>query len=109
MIPKKVKVVGKTYSITEDDFLFQDGHASGICKPWKTEIRIASGELDPQQVQDTLLHEVFHAVFSEMGLTTDFKEDDDEEKIVRRMATGWLQVMQDNPQLVKFLAKKPKV
>ncbi len=44
-----------------------------------------------------------------MGLTSDFDDDKEEEKIVRRMATGWLQVMQDNPQLVKFLAKKPKV
>lgn len=107
MIPKHVKVLGKVYSITEDDGLMQDGHASGICKPWRAEIRVASvAELDLQQVRDCVLHEVFHAIFSETGLTVDFKEDEDEEKIVRRMATAVLAVLRENPALVKFLLKK---
>lgn len=107
MIPKKVKVLGKTYTIEEDDGLMQDGHASGICKPWKTEIRVATAaELDPQQVRDCVIHEIFHAIFSETALTVDFKEDEDEEKIVRRMATVWLAVMRENPQVTKFLMEK---
>jgi len=105
MLPKGVKVIGKKYTIQSDDQLMRDGLASGLCKPWQTEIRIADGELDPQQARDCLIHEIFHAIFSETALTIDFKEDDDEEKIVRRMATTWLAVMRDkdNSSVMKYL------
>lgn len=103
-IPKKVKVLSKTYSIIVDEHIWNEGTgASGLCKPWKTQIHVAKGELNEQQERDTVLHEVMHAIFSEMGLTTDFKEENEEEKIVRCMATGLLAVLRENPALVKYL------
>ena len=88
-------------------FMGQMDHAiaSGLCKPWRCEIRIAIG-MDPQQRRDTLLHEVMHAIFSETALTMDFKEDDDEEKIVRRLSTGLLQVLRENPDFTTLILEK---
>lgn len=104
-LPKKVLVLGKWYSIETDDHLMDDESGSGICKPWQCQIRIGKG-LNPQQRRDTLLHEVMHAVFSETGLTMDFKEDDDEEKIVRRLSTCLLQVIRENPEFTAILTEK---
>lgn len=103
--PRSVKILGKAYTIAGDKDLIEDGTASGLCKPWKCSIRIGT-DADIQQQRDTVLHEVFHAIFSETGLTQDFKDDDDEEKIVRRMATATLAILRENPRLVKFLLEK---
>lgn len=104
-LPKCVNVLGKRYTIEADDHIMEDDIASGLCKPWRCEIRIGKG-MHPDQRRDTVLHEVMHAAFSETGLTADFKEEDDEEKIIRRMATAMLQVLRENPALTAFILEK---
>jgi hypothetical protein len=106
-LPKKVNILGKIYTITPDTIIGADNTdlASGLCQPWKCAIRVATGQ-HPQQERDTVLHEVMHGIFSETALTMDFKEDEDEEKIVRRLTTGLLQVLRENPELTKFILKK---
>jgi hypothetical protein len=107
ILPKKIDILGKRYSVKRDDTLMDDGTASGLCKPWKCEIRVGIG-LDKQQKRDTLLHEAMHGIFSETALTMDFKDDDDEERIIRRMATGLLQVLRANPELVAYILEEDK-
>jgi|GEM_PF-3090180 len=50
----------------------------------------------PEYVQDTLLHELTHAVDSEMEL-------DMTEHQVRNIATGLLGIMKDNPALCTYI------
>ena len=54
-----------------------------------------------QQVSDTLLHEVLHAIWNEAGL--EYSQELEQETIVRTLST-WLRIVfTDNPELVKFI------
>lgn len=50
---------------------------------------------------DTLLHEIFHAIFFIYHL----EDDDKEERTVGVMGTAWTQVLRDNPDLLKFISR----
>jgi hypothetical protein len=50
---------------------------------------------------DTLLHEVSHAIYWVYGI----KSEDDEERTVSTLSTGWVQVYKDNPWLAGWLKK----
>lgn len=49
---------------------------------------------------NTIVHELLHAIVSVQG---DHFEDDQEEKIVRCMANGLIELIQDNPHLFEWL------
>lgn len=56
--------------------------------------------------RDTLLHEILHAILSEIYF---FKDDDAEENFVRRFTPRLLALLQDNPELIKwFVNEKSK-
>jgi hypothetical protein len=57
--------------------------ASGYCDPETQTIGLA-GTQSGDSMQDTFLHEVFHAIVHVM----DLKETESEENYVRRLATG---------------------
>ena len=61
----------------------------------------------PQWMADTLLHEVLHAVVATQNLNghPPFDEDKVEERMVATLATGLVQVIRDNPELVVMLAR----
>lgn len=103
-LPKRVKVAAfdfkiKRFSRNEGTEFNRFGHVNVVTK----RIRI-----DPTcgraQVLETLTHELLHAVYWAYGL----EEGDKEERIVAAMATGWTQVMRDNPHIVKFYTKSLK-
>ena len=50
---------------------------------------------------ETLMHEAGHAIYSTFALA----EDDKEERIVAAFATGWTQVIRDNPWLTEWLKR----
>lgn len=50
--------------------------------------------------QDTVLHELLHAVFYTSGL---FKDVDNEERVVTTISTWLLMVLHDNQALTRFL------
>lgn len=102
---KKVNILGKDYSVEYNEELMALDYASGICRPWVCAIEIGT-DLAAAQERDVLIHETFHGIFSETALTADFPEVKVEENIVRRMASGVLQVMRANPQWVKLLTAK---
>ena len=56
-----------------------------------------------QQASDTLLHEVLHAIWNESSL--EHAIEIEQEIIVRTTSTWLLMVLDDNPQLLKFLTK----
>jgi len=54
-----------------------------------------------QQVSDTMLHELLHAIWNESGL--EYQPQLEQETVVRTLAT-WLRIVfRDNPELVKFI------
>ena len=50
-------------------------------------------------VLDTLVHELLHGVWS----VTHLSDEDKEERVVASIATGWLAVLRDNPELCNFI------
>lgn len=101
---KEVDVLGKTYKVTVIRDMASVDDALGKCKPEHCAIWIAKDQ-NEQQVRDTLLHEILHAVYSEMGIEEDVKEEQ-EETIVRRMGTGLLYVIRNNPELMELLQQE---
>ena len=96
--PKQCRIIGKTYRILyvsgkplEDDDL-------GEFDPYKQLIVIKNGQ-PLEGEQDTLLHEIVHAISNEadLGLT---------EKQVRPLATIMLGVLKDNPRVDSYLRRK---
>ncbi|NIV31652.1 MAG: hypothetical protein GWN58_19835, partial [Anaerolineae bacterium] len=101
----RVNILGKYYRIEESPTLIEMDDACGKTLCHKALILVDPTQ-DFQQLQDTLLHEVVHAVYSEMGLTNEIK-DELEETIVQRMSTGILQVLKANPGFTKLITRKP--
>lgn len=93
--PERLRLFGRHWTVHRvqaEDY--------GYCDYDRQRIEIAEGatlEVD----QDTLLHEIFHAVDNYMG--TGLTEEQ-----VRGMATGVLAVLKDNPSLVRYLMRKVK-
>lgn len=54
------------------------------------------------QIQDTLLHEILHAVFDTCGISVDL-DHAAEERIVRVLAPNLLSLFRDNPELAEKL------
>ena len=98
--PASVKVIGKTYSITYTNGRPLDDGNLGEMDPDKQTLTVKKGQ-PLEQEQDTVLHEVMHAIDHELGLSLS-------EKHVKGMATGLLAVMKDNPRFVTYLRKADK-
>lgn len=56
----------------------------------------------PSIQQETLLHEVMHALFATLGLDYEW-ENDEEEKFIRRFSPALLNLIQRNPALIRYL------
>lgn len=94
IFPTEVKVVGKRYAIQYLDAIGMQGD----CNNQKQIIRIEKGNALEQE-QDTVLHEILHAV--DYAMQTKLKEAQ-----VAALATGLLAVMKENPVLMEYLLGK---
>lgn len=97
----RIKIMGKWLKVLSDKLMSENGDFEHD----KLFLRY-NPEQDVQQIRDTIWHEAFHMMFKESGLHLDFKEDDDEEKIVWNLSRASLEVLRDNPKLVDFLTEK---
>ena len=96
--PAAVKIIGKTYSVRyvsgkplEDDEL-------GEFDPDTQKISVKTGQ-PLEQEQDTVLHELVHAISHETDISMT-------ERQVRPLATTLLGMLKDNPALVSYLRRK---
>ena len=97
MRPTKLKVLGKPFTVKWlTDGL--DNELVGECDSDKQVISVRDGQ-PLEQEQDTLLHEVIHAIEEAMGLKM-------REAQVKGCATGLLAVLKDNPRLGSYLRRK---
>ena len=99
-LPKEIKVLGLDYEIKEyeDNLTVKD---AGFTHVHGNLISITTG-MKPKQQACTLLHEVLHAVFAEMGMHNSPIKDG-EEYIVECFSNGLIQIIRDNPELIAFL------
>lgn len=94
-----------TYTVNRDQAaLDREAHSSaraidGFVQRSRLEI-VVSPDLAADYEREVVLHEVLHTVFGLVGL-------DDEEDPVRRIAPVLLDVLQRNPDLVRYLTDDP--
>lgn len=100
--PTSVQVADLVYSIkpfplnsTESAELY------GVCDNQASVIHYAKNQTD-DRMQNTVLHETFHACWNRAGL----KDKDKEERIVTCMANVFIQVIRENPELMDWLGEK---
>lgn len=106
--PARIKILGKTYRVrivTERANGFEDGDY-GACDNDSHVISIIAGRSLGND-QDTLLHEIIHAIAFQMGVDGAINKRESEERWVQALATGLLAVMRDNRSLVTYLRSKP--
>lgn len=94
--PESVRILGRDFSVTYD----LDNGNYGRCDQMMCEIEVMDG-LPPVEERDTVLHEIMHGVWDKM----DIGNHRVEEHVIRKMATGLIQVLQDNPGLAAYLAQ----
>ena len=103
--PKRLRIMGKPFKVTWVPKMQDEEEACGKTDPRSCWIKV-DADLPLAQKQDTLLHEVLHCIWYEMGIHNEAKEGDLEETIITRLATGLTQVMKANPSFLKYLQQK---
>ncbi len=105
--PERIKIIGKVYRVrvvTDGANDFQVGDY-GCCDNDSLVLTIVAGRSLGND-QDTLLHEIIHAVAFQMGVDGAINKREGEERWVQALATGLLAVMKDNAGLVSYLRSK---
>jgi hypothetical protein len=68
---------------------------------------LLSKELSPDQMRETLIHEVLHAIWKQTSLVDrypDQDEDSEGEKIIKDLSPRIYQWIMDNPEVIEWLA-----
>jgi acetaldehyde dehydrogenase (acetylating) len=90
-LPQTLDLLGKAWVITQK----KDNKNYGTCQHGKCIINVNPSQ-PPQQMRDTVLHEVIHALEHEVQLKMS-------ERQVTLLATVLLAAMRQNPKLSAFL------
>lgn len=93
--PKSIRILGKEYGVQ----FIEDFENCGECHDIKQMIKMQT-EMPMALEQDTLLHEVIHALDFNMKLHM-------KERQVSALASGIIAVFRDNPSFVKYLSQQP--
>ena len=97
--PTALRIMGREYRVEYLDATDM-GNALGLCMPDECRILVRDGQPEVEEV-DTLLHETMHALFALLDIDVSHKK---EEEIVRRLATGLIQVFKDSPEMLVHIA-----
>lgn len=92
-----IKVLGCDYDLLEVDLVSRDGFVFGEVDHVDQIIKIDAG-LKPQRKAETIMHEVLHCLFHALGEN----EAHDDERLVRALSCGLVQVLRDNPELTSL-------
>jgi hypothetical protein len=93
--PTKIKILGKVFAVGNGP-LADD--LNGECDTDAQKLAVRDGQ-PLESEQDTVLHEVLHAIDEAMGLRM-------KEAQVKGCATGLLAVLKDNPRFTSYLRRK---
>lgn len=105
IMPGSVKVDNVDYKIISKEKVFLNGRlVFGAIDYVTSEIEIANGDVSLPNQKVTLMHEIVHAIAQERDIKDLLPQDNDQmEKLVNEIAKGMLQVIRDNPELIKFI------
>jgi hypothetical protein len=101
--PSSLRVFGRDYKVhlhlSESDVMHES--SLGECHAYDRQIHLRS-YLPLSEMQDTLLHEVLHALCWHTQLGLSHKK---EERVVGTLASALIGVFRDNPDFLKYLAQ----
>lgn len=96
---KKLKIGYKDYDVYElDPVHANELEISGDCLHAENRIRVLMANNDWETL-NTLVHESFHGIWHVYGM----QDGDNEERIVNTMANGFINIIRDNPELVRTI------
>lgn len=99
--PKRIKIGYADFSLIPRTRRWGIRHkAMGLCKPDQQEIQYDATQ-GPSELVNTILHEMLHGVVYMFDIN--FKNEKEEEHVVRKMANGIHTVLNDNPELLKWV------
>jgi hypothetical protein len=98
--PKSIRVMGKLYKLRFIPTSPIEHNNLGQCDHKKMLITIEDDQI-PVEELDTVIHEILHAIWYQMSIGEGPME---EEPLVRRTANGLLQIILDNPELLKYIS-----
>lgn len=90
----KLKIGGFEWTVEESEEVAGTNDIFGLNYPREQKIYLKPG-MTKQLKEETLIHEVIHAIFWQTGLDAEFGNDQ-EEKITSALAHGLYQVFKDN-------------
>lgn len=96
-LPKSIRIIGKDYKIEPIEDTSLGTSDWGRADHFKQKLSYLVDQT-PQQLRDTMLHEVIHAI--EYGVKLDLSERD-----VHALSAGICQVLWDNPEFSKWLMR----
>jgi len=96
--PESVDIFGIRYTITycdkpSDVDIFQRNSLWGQIDYWTRTIRIYDNKTTPEDIWDTLIHEVLHGIITALKITGKIDEEKPGEDIVHLLALGLQDVM----------------
>ena len=101
--PKQLKIGASVWTVAVvKDLSDTSGDLYGRSSPRSVSIEMSSSQ-DDQQMRDTLLHEVMHAICSNIPL---FKNSQQEERVLRALAPWLLAVLRENKSFTDYLVEK---
>lgn len=102
--PSSVKIGAMRFAVRRAPHLAELGKEA-ITSARTQEVLVQPGQA-PSYERDTILHEILHAVIAETGLRAWFSDQDKEEEMVLVLAPALLEVLRENPALVRYLCEK---
>lgn len=107
-LPKRLRIGSFIWKMRYDNDSMAASGATGATLADQLTILIQTkGAGNAKQiVQDSVLHETLHAIWSQTYLKKDYPDEGNEaagEKIIAELSPHLLAMLRDNPDLVKFL------
>lgn len=93
-IPKKLKVGGLIWEIAEDNNVAEEGQCFASTHPYTQKFFI-DPKISQQKKEQSLIHEILHAVWWTNGIRSRKELSDHEEFIVDSLSQGLYQVLKD--------------
>ena len=99
-LPNSIRIGPYTFDVNERDEKWHRTHNDyGSMILEDLMINVVTEDRPAMFVLDTLVHEINHGIWSVWNLN----DNDSEERVVAVMATGWLAVLRDNPDLLALI------
>ena len=97
-IPKSLKIGGHVWKITHNKDVTNEGGCFGSTHPL-TQRFFLDPEISQQKQEQTLIHEILHAIWWTNGMRSREELKKEEEYIIDSLSQGLYQVLKDNKLL----------